>query len=883
MVRSFVYKLFILVFMALIGHEAVFAQQTLNSNVELKVWRGSAVELLKHIETQANVIFSYSNQICLPQRVVFQQKTASIKYFLDAIFETCHVEYRMVDNKIFITPIPLKNRRFTVNGFVRDSLSDEVLIGANIFDLQGNSGTATNDRGFFSLTLQGGDMALGCSYIGFDTRFWVANVYSDTTITIKLSPQPNLTEIPIIGMGRTTGIYSTRTGTIDIPVTQIQNIPSFMGEVDLIKSIQLLPGVQSGNEGFSGLYVRGGAADQNLILIDDVPVYNVEHLLGFFSIFNPDAINRVTLIKGGFPAQYGGRLSSVLDIRTFDGNADQHNGSASLGLLSSKFSINGPIIKQKTTYSLSFRRTYYDILAAPFQINSKEKSFYYFFDFNAKLVHRLSHRSSLTLSNYWGRDRLTSRYNFKQVAQVIVGSNNAPDNYQLNDEVATGWGNVIPSVKWTFVPGSRLFFNITGAYSNYQFFSQQSENFPLQENWSAFTRKYFSGIRDATIKGDIDYMPANGFRLKAGGAYTFHRFFPGIDVVQTRLGTNQRNDTTIGGKIIRGNEYHAYLQNEFSLSASIRLNAGIHFSAYQANNKTYHAFEPRVNFRYLVSPTISFKGAYSIMSQYLHVLSATNVSLPTDLWLPVTDAIKPMKAWQIDFGPEWEINDGFALSAEVYFKEIENILDYRENHSFFDFSQGWANKLTAGYGKSQGIEILLHRKNGDLSGWFGYTWSRSTSRFNELNNGLPFRANNDRRHDASLFLSYKFNNTVDANLTWTYGSGKPVTLANEKYMAPTLPTQLTGEINHHENYGEKNGYTMPAFHRMDVGFNFTKENRIGKRVWSVGIMNLYGRQNPFFLYFSNSEPDANGQIQRSLKQFSLFPIPFPYVRYTINF
>ncbi|MFT3738187.1 MAG: TonB-dependent receptor plug domain-containing protein [Breznakibacter sp.] len=859
--------------------EPVFAQSTLDKEVELTEQKGSAAELLFHIEQRSGIIFSYSNKVCLPQRVVFQQKKASVKYFLDHIFETCQVDYKVIDNKIMIVPIPKNEQRFRVRGFVRDSLNGEALIGANVFDVYGSQGVATNDRGFFSITLTGGEVVVGSSYIGFNTRFHRFDLGSDTTLVFNLEPQPELQEIPIIGMRRVSGVYSTQTSTIEVPLTQIQNVPSFMGEVDLIKSLQQFPGVQSGNEGFSGLYVRGGGADQNLILIDGVPVYNVEHLLGFFSIFNADAVNKVSLIKGGFPAQYGGRLSSVLDIHTFDGSSSKQNGSVSLGLLSSKVSLNGPVVKDKSKYFLSFRRTYYDILAAPLLINREDKSFYYFFDLNGKFTHRFSPRSELTLSSYWGRDDLLSKYNFKNVARSIVEGDE--DNIKLNDEVGTGWGNIVGSLKWRYVINNRMFASLSGAYSNYHYVSKQTESTDSEDDWITYTRKYSSGIRDASLKLDIDYMPSNNHSIKFGVSGVLHRFYPGIDVLQSTLSSDEKNDTTLGGKMMSGTEIRGYFQEEFNVSPSLKLNAGVHFSTYNTEGRSYSSLEPRLNLRYLLTPTVSVKGSYSVMRQYLHVLNATNLSLPSDLWLPVTDKIKPLEAWQVDFGPEWEISEGFMLTLDAYYKEIKNVLDYSENQSFFDFSQGWESKLTSGSGRSYGLELLLHRKIGALSGWFGYTWSKSISRFDELNNGKSFRSNNDRRHDVSAFVSYRFSDRFDAGITWAYGSGKPVNLPNEMYYVPDMPTSLQQYSGYQESYSSKNGYSMPDFHRMDIGVNFYRDVKMGRRIWSVGVMNVYGRQNPFFLYFSESEKD--GATVRSLKQFSLFPIPFPYVRYTIKF
>jgi hypothetical protein len=876
--------LFLLIaFTALLAAQQPLPQDLLSKEIRVTMLTGDAVTLLKHIEEKENIIFSYSNKVCLPKKVIFHQNRAPLKYFLDQIFASCYVEYKIRDNKVLITPIKTSDLKLTIRGYVRDGITGEVLIRANIYDFYGSKGTISNDYGFYSLSLNGGSASLGCSYVGYSADQKLIELTGDTLINFNLMPMPELEEIPVFASHIPTDVRSTRTGTIDVPLNQIRNIPSFLGEVDLIKSVQLLPGVQSGNEGFSGMYVRGGGPDQNLILLDDIPVYNVEHLLGFFSIFNPDAINKVTVIKGGFPAQYGGRLSSVLDIRMFEGNQEKLKGSASLGLLSSKIALDGPLIKNKTSFSTSFRRTYYDILTAPFENDKDERSNYYFFDLNVKLNHQFSPRNRIFLSNYWGRDDLSSRYNFKQVTQAIITGEEPEFDLALNDEAKTGWGNLVSALRWNYLISDKLFSNLTITFSDYKFATSQEQNYYLTDSWSNISRRYYSGIRDLNAKIDVDYFPANGHQIKFGGSYTFHRFFPGIDVMKTELSTNQKSDTTLGGKAINGNEYHAYIQDEMNLSSTIKVNMGTHFSMYNTGSKNYYSVEPRLSMRILMTPSFSVKAAYSLMTQYIHLLNTANMSLPTDLWLPVSERINPMRAWQTALGGEWEIDRGFSFSAEAYYKELSNLIDYKDSQSFFDFSTSWDNKLTSGDGNSYGLELLLHKKLGAWSGWAGYTYSISTSHFNQINNGKAFRSNNDRRHDASIFLSYIFNSRADASLTWAFGSGKPVTLPSEKYFAPPLPTSSAISSDYSESFSKRNGYLMPNFHRLDVGMNFHKEKSWGKRTWSLGIMNLYGRQNPFFLYFSDNKNPSSGEITRSLKQFSLFPFPLPYIRYTIYF
>ena len=880
--QSLVYSFIILLF--LFGKDFnSFGQSILNNEIQLEITSGSTEKILKHIEEKAGVIFSYSNKVCISRKVVLENNKGTIKQFLDQIFNTCYVEYTVIGNKILILPVLISSLKFRIQGFVKDSLTGEVLIYANIFDLNGSKGTVSNDYGFYNMISPGGEVTIGCSYIGYESQNKIINLKRDTIVNFNLIAQPALQEIPVFGNSISSGIRSSQTSIIDLPVNKLQNVPSFMGEMDLVKMIQLFPGIQSGNDGFSGLYVRGGGKDQNLILLDDVPIYNVEHLLGFFSVFNPDAINSVKLIKGGFPAQYGGRLSSVIDIKMLEGNNDKMKVLASLGLISSKLALEGPFKNKKTTYSVSFRRTYYDLIAAPLQSPDKDNSNYYFFDLNAKANHQFSDKSRLFISTYWGHDELKSNYNFKEVTKSIVDDQINDDDLQLNDEINSGWGNVIASSRWNYIFNNQIFSNTTISYSNYNFNTKQEQEYYFDEQWNSVTRKYKSGIMDLMAKIDFDYSPKSKHYVKFGGSYIFHQFYPGIEVMKTSLTNEAERDTTIGGKTINGSEFHLYFQDDFSLTSFLKINAGMHCSMYYSGSKKYYSVEPRLSSRFLVTSRMALKFAYSAMSQYIHLLNTANVSLPTDLWLPVTDVIKPMRAWQVAIMSEYEFRPGFNISTELYYKRNFNLLDYKESQSFFDFSTSWADKLTTGKTNGYGMEILAQRTVGNWTGWLGYTYSKNTSNFPELNNGEPFPSNNDRRHDVSMFLSHRFNEKIDANATWVFASGKPVTLSDEKYYAPQIPTSVVTSTDHSEYYLNKNGYNMPNYHRLDIGVNFYKKKDWGKRIWSFGIMNVYGRQNPIFLYYSDNKIENGNEVQRSLKQFSLFPFPFPYIRYTIQF
>ncbi len=873
------YKAFF-IFASLLFTQLAISQGKLQTTVKIEESKGSTRFFLNYIENKTGVILSYSNKLCFKEELNCPYSKTTIQNLLDWLFKDCPVIYLERDNKIIIKPKTLHSKKYTISGYVKDVRSKEILIGANIYEKGMFLGTTSNNFGFYSLTLPAGYVSFNCSYVGYQKFNSGFSLTRDTVIMINLEPSLDLNEVAVMGVRIPAEIESTSIGTIDVPIEQIRNMPVFLGEVDVMKSIQLLPGIQSGGEGFSGLFVRGGGSDQNLVLLDDVPVYNVGHLLGFFSIFNSDALNKVSIVKGGFPARYGGRLSSVVEIRTFDGDNEKINGSASIGILSSRVSLNGPIIKDKLLYSLSFRRTYYDLIAAPFQANREEKSKYFFFDLNAKVSYYLSDKDKFYLSGYWGKDEYTVKYNY----QDIVTNRETDKVKTINDSRNSGWGNLILSGRWNHVYGPKLFSNVTAIVSDYRFFIGQKQNYMLGEQWNYTHQRYFSGIRDFGIKADFDYLPIVRQYIRFGGSYTKHSFYPGIDVVISDINDISPIDTTYGGDNLIRPEVHLYAEDDFNVFNRLKLNLGIHFSMFFSDSKSYTSFEPRILARLLLNSKVSLKGAYSEMTQYVHLLRTANIALPTDMWLPVSDDIKPLRARQASLGVEWSIGRDMYMSVEGYHKKFMDILDIKSESSFFDYTLNWEELLVSGDGVSDGIELLLQKKAGMLSGWFGYTYSETYNKFDELNHGNAFPASTDRRHDISIFLSYKFNKRIDGGITWMFGSGTPITLPTDKYYAPELPTaQYEESTGYNMLVGERNGYRMPNFHRMDIGFNFKKKKKWGMRIWSTGIVNVYGRQNPFFLYFDDNMNEETGDFYWSLKQFSLFPFPLPYIRYTIKF
>jgi hypothetical protein len=860
---------------------SVYAQADNTPVVSLSISRGSTSELIKALEQESGWVISYSNRLCFSNDKQIPLGSNSLLGHLNVIFADCPFHYEIRNKRLILRPLERHEITYVVRGFVREGQSGESLPAANIFDLSGGQGTVSNNFGYYHITLSEGFHRLRATYVGHKSSLVEFELKRDTVIDFSLISSVELSEVSIVGHRFYDYVNAKRMGATVIPLEEIRNTPALLGEADLVKNIQMLPGIQGGSEGFSGLYVRGGGPDQNLILLDDVPVYNIGHLLGFFSVFNADAVKHVSVYKGGFPARYGGRLSSVVDIRMVEGNNDRVRGRVNLGLLSSGVSVDGPVKKDKSAFALSFRRTYMDAIAGIAQRGEDEKVNYYFYDINGRFNHSFNERSRLYLSVYLGRDKYYTSYNYQEVGTESPSSTTA----SVNDENNAGWGNFVSALRWNYLITPRLFSNITATFSDYRFFIGVKRNSQNNNIWDTYEQRYLSGIKDYSLKADFDFYAANNHLVKFGVDGIVHDFNPGIDIIRRNLDTSQPVDTTIGNIYLTGSELHFYIEDEFRVSSKWRFNAGLRLNVFKGESKFYHSIEPRFTGYYAASPRFGFRGGYSVMSQYIHLVSSSNVALPTDLWLPVTDQLPPMYSRQISVGSDWQMDErkSYTLTVDLYYKELDNLLHYKESTGFFDYSTQWEDKLTNGSGRSYGAEIVAGRRRGDLQGSIGYTYANTENTFDGLNGGLPFPARFDRRHDVSINMNYKFNPRVDGSLMWQYGSGTPVTLPSEKYYAPEFPFGNGSGAGFSENAARLNDFRMPAFHRLDVGFNFHKQKEKTHREWSLGVLNLYGRQNPFLLYYVSESDNEPGSAGRQLKQLSLFPFPIPYVRYTLRF
>ena len=743
---------------------------------------------------------------------------------------------------------------FTISGYIKDKGSGETLIAANIYNKNNpTEGTVSNTYGFYSLSLPAGDYTIVYSYLGYADREVALNLTSDQRLNIDLNEGITIQEVIVTAEDTDENVSSTEMGTVDLPIENIKTLPALLGEVDVLKVLQLLPGVLSAGEGNAGFYVRGGGPDQNLVLLDEAVVYNSGHMLGFFSVFNADAIKNTTLIKGGMPPYYGGRLSSVVDIQMKEGNNKRFGVQGGIGLIASRLTLEGPIIKNRSSFILSGRRTYAFDLAQPF-LNDTDfaGTNYYFYDLNAKVNHRFSDRDRLYLSVYFGRDVLN------------YVSNERGFSFQLP------YGNATATLRWNHLFSDKLFMNVSAIYNDY--------DFSFSGEQSDFTVNVFSGVRDYNAKIDFDYFPNPKHNLKFGINYTYHKMTPNIaqatsgEVVFTNdLEPKYAHETAI------------FIQDDYKINNRLSINYGLrgvlftHLgpytspldgTRYELGNPVKHYFglEPRISGKWSLDRQSSIKAGFTLNNQYIHLVSNSSNTLPADVWVPSTELVKPQKGLQYAIGYFRNFaNDRYESSVELYYKDLRNQIDYRETY-VNDVSQDVENDFVFGNGRSFGAEFFLKKSKGDFNGWIGYTIARTDRLFAEINEGKRFPARYDRTHDLSIVWNYKVNPKWEFGSVFVYGTGNTFTPIKSLYFI---------ENNLNVEYGSRNSARIDPYHRLDLSATFTPHPESEKNFtssWTFSVYNIYNRQNPFFIYYFTEVDTESLRANASAYKISLFPI-----------
>ncbi len=779
-----------------------------------------------------------------------------------------------------------------LSGYIKDGNTGEALIGASVFIESESKGTSTNVYGFYSINLKSGNCDVKFSYIGYKDIIKTIKLENHKRLNVELIESEDLLEEMIVNSKQSDeNTTSTQMGKVELSMDKIKTIPAFMGEVDILKTIQFLPGVSSGGEGNTGFYVRGGGPDQNLILLDEATVYNASHLFGFFSVFNADAIKNVSLIKGGMPSNYGGRLSSVLDITMKDGNYKSFQADGGIGAIASRLTLQGPIKEDTASYIISGRRTYIDVLTAPFVADTSafKGSGYFFYDLTAKLNWRLSDKDRLYLSSYFGRDVFTF------------------NNENLGFNFSVPWGNATASLRWNHLFNDKLFVNSSAVFTDY--------NFAFEGGSNDFNFRLSSGVRDYNLKQDYTYYHSSLHNVKFGWNYTLHRFIP------SSLSANS-GDVSFGDESvvkIFGNEYAIYLLDDWDVNEKLKVNLGFRLSMYQhmgpftryyknPNNgttdstrtyssfetiKTYFGPEPRLSARYLLADNSSLKMGFSHNYQYIHLASISSVSLPTDLWFPSTEIVKPQVGTQYSIGYFKNFfNNKYEASIELYYKDLNNLIEYKENSFPEDnFINNVDNQLTFGNGYSYGAEFFIKKRLGDFNGWVGYTYSKTMRKFNEIDNGEWFPAKYDRRNDLSIVSQYQINKRVNIGAVFVFATGNSLSLPESRWFSLEENRIITV-------WSKRNQYRLDPYHRLDISVtvdsnpyrtitnNETNETEKVKKKftssWNFSVYNLYNRANPYFIFFDASGDPLQGTAEFGASQVSLFPI-LPSITWNFSF
>ena len=771
------------------------------------------------------------------------------------------------------------SQKISISGYVTDSASGEIIAGATITTPNYLNYAISNSYGYYILTLNPSEdsVKIQSSFVGFSPSSFSVKPNHSQKVDFALINRNILDEVIVSAEKATTYERRKEMSVVSVPVSKVSAMPALGGESDILKSLQLMPGIQFGNEASSGLYVRGGSPDQNLMVIDDVPVYYVNHLGGFVSTFNSDAINSMKLVKGGFPAHYGSRLSSVVDIKMKEGNMKEFHGNGMIGMIASKIMVEGPIKKDTTSYMLSIRRFMYDLITRPL---TRVTSFngtsvgYNFYDLNAKINHILSSKDRFFLSFYSGGDKVLTR----QKTQTDL------------NKMILEWGNLLGSFRWNHLYGDKLFSNLTLYSTRYRLANDFSNTYTINNVKEETSTSYWSGIVDLSLKADFDYYVNQNYKIKFGGISIYHHFNPNTTSYKS-FENSAAIDTSFGSKKQNGFENAGYLENEISFGTRLFTNLGFRVTNYKMPNRSYNSFEPRFLTTCLVGKHTLLKASYSSMNQYIHLLTGSGPNMQNDIWVPVTDAVAPSLSKQYAAGLENTFRDGmYEVSLEVYQKTMNTLITYKEGVATFSSASDWQTQVeTNGKGKSYGVEFLLQKTKGLATGWVAYTYSKTTRQFENKNDGNPYPFKYDRTHDISIVYLQKIKSNIQFSATWVYGTGNPYTLAAGKYK---MITGVDNDLNTYYTYGQVynnlNSYRMRAYHKLDVGINFYKTVKWGERIWSINIYNLYNRQNPYYYFLETTyQFDQKGMVipgsgKTVLKQQSYFPI-IPSFSYSLKF
>lgn len=858
--------------------------QSLEKEITVQVPKSKLEDAIRQVERESKMSFAYESTMLQGFTVPKSHfKGKKLAFVLTALLQGTGLDFIERSNTIIIKKKtgkdeekpapPVRATSGTLSGYVEDALSKERLVGVSIYVYGSKTGTTTNNYGFYSIHLPYEEVRVRLSYIGFKTIDTTLKAGEDIRLTFSMQPDDNMLNDVVITASKVVEIQnSVQMSKMTLSREQIESMPKFFGESDVMKTLQLMPGVQQGSEGTAALIVRGGSVDQNLILLDGSTLYNPSHLLGIFSTINTSTVKNVDIYKGAFPARFGGRLSSVVDIVTKDGNLNRLHGDFSIGLLASQLTLEGPIIKEKTSFVLSGRRTYGDLIATPIikaNVEGLDKFALYFYDLNLKAQHVFSESDRIVFSLYAGKDKL----------QVRNKENTMTQKHMTN--MSLGWGNYNGVLRWNHVFSKNLFSNFTLMGSDYTF----NTDFVTENNSdNKVTRQSYelkSGIRDYGAKADFDYRPRPDHSIRMGASYTLHTFTPGVSKSQLDEDGQPVSVARSDNEEIQSSEVDLYAEDDWSPIDKLRINYGLHWSGLATEGKFYNYLQPRASVRYLLPGDWGLKGSYTRMAQYIHLLSSNSITLPTDLWVPATQKVKPQLANQYAIGLARSIfRNTVELSIEGYYKEMDNVIEYKEGESYSSTAnRNWSEKVLAGTGKAYGCEVMVQKKEGRLTGWIAYTLSKTERKIEGIDFGRTFPYKYDRRHDFKIVAVYKLHPGIEVSGTWVYQSAAPFTIPAGQYEGVTGYDEYGDPEDAVPNITSRNNVRLEPYHRLDLGLNFIKTKKNGSvRTWNISVFNVYNRKNPFFYYPSFNGPTSNNEMTR----VTLLPL-LPSISYNLKF
>ena len=824
---------------------------------------------------------------------------------------------------ISLLALSAQAQRVMVSGKITDAQTKESLHGANIYLRKQGKGATSDAGGNFKLSFpKGNKIEMTVSYVGYQSQNLHLQLSNDTLINIALIQNNRLAEVNVYAEQQLSGIETSQMSAIEVPIEQVKKLPMLFGEVDVMKALQKLPGVQSANDGQAGIYVRGGGYDQNQITLDGATIYNAEHLKGFVSAINPDLVRSLAFYKGAFPARYGGQLSSVVDVDIKDGDMKQYHGEVGLGMLSSKIHAEGPIWKDRTSFNIGARLSYFNKIVQPMleSVADNENAMapyanVNYYDITAKLAHRVSDKHKLSALFYLGKD-------VNDVSPSQDGWDTRGEEGQETKKVSqagteNNWGNLIGKIGWDYRINDALQMNAGLNYSSYRYNLKQKsyesieEKFGGRQTWLKINDSYVdshSGIDEMMANVDFRYT-ANKRHLLRWGTKVSHRTLnPSIEVYEKKyskqwIGDEYEEKTALTDTVMGGNKQKltmaaVYVEDDFALIRRLKANIGLRYAFFAVPEKSYHSLEPRLSLRWLFRDDMALKLSYAHMAQGIHLLSSTNLVMPSDIWISIDKDLPLMRSNQWALGYNYEIMKGFDLSVEGFYKRMDNLLEYREGYSLMAPTVKWADQVVMGEGESYGIELLLQKNTGKTTGWLAYTWSKSLRLFDrpgqEVFSGKKYYAGNDRRHNLNLVVNHRFNKHWEVSAAWNYQTGRRGTLSTTTFMGSgpseihhfhLKEADLKDGLNviHYlpilSSYKERNGYQLPAIHRLDLGVTYSwKMGKLENKV-NLSVYNVYNRQNISNIYWGYDSHKLNAK--KVLKGICLLPI-LPSISYTLK-